>query len=935
MKTLLEALTKFAGEPEQKPGDQVKGTDKPKKGKDHPFKGKLVGCENTEPKSMLKELSNAIDKNSLEWELQEQYAQFQNMGKTPFSGAWKKAKKISTKNESKSPFGGDYDPVGEIDKIIGSTKKQHVTCSSCGGKFNAPRRPDGKLYGFSSCKEHKGMKDLDEGVEDDRLPVGVFDKTKYDHLFIRKATPKEQRMTSGGRQRVMQAIEQKPGYEVAYKPYGNDGKRENAGFYYFGKSPVQEEMDPDYPLDPKGYKERVEELEAEGMTTSDAQGVADHEFAQKGTEKFGIKDKRASRNGTRPARKKDDKVLEAEYVATINSQVNYEAVNEVVNFCLEEYFGGKAWFKGGSYAYLMDINKPNVMLGSDGGVVQIESFAQGIRDYADSYVAVDMFNIAKKYSWDEDFAKEFFRPYTGGPKRGITHQIDHELDNQGLLEGTDNVASIISSEISKLISDGHTEVSPDVIIAKISAATGAPFMLKDLVAANNASPALQHYIDSINPSKIKFSTDLLTVKNEDPMKEKEQAAAGVSKMASRAASRNRSLDENLVNEIEGTNDLDEVRWEKLRDAYKAIQNIDPESPTYQKLIAFLDQLSTEDLQSLVRANIRFISGLARNRVNRRTVKESSEFNEGVPSNGEHRIRSLRTFKRAVAHLGLTLQTEEGEFFAIGKDGTTVMGVFSPAVNAGWIYAPTTDSNAFKVVGESRGHRTLDRWFKDREIGKGPLASKEEMDAFRKKTAEKPDPQAEFDKMMGDPKTSAIFKRTKKAKVVDEAGANNPLQPVAQQAQPVAQQAQQIQKVAAATNTLKSATGSTAPATKIAQAINNATQGTAVNAQDMTALEPMMNVVGQVAQDPALANQFKTLANQAKASQLKAAKISEGGKSHTAKFDKELGACPRCGRTKHWYNGVPLKAFCWGTDESPHREWSKLVPAGLNPYLPKS
>jgi hypothetical protein len=64
-------------------------------------------------------------------------------------------------------------------------------------------------------------------------------------------------------------------------------------------------------------------------------------------------------------------------------------------------------------------------------------------------------------------------------------------------------------------------------------------MLKDLVAANNSSPELQHYIDSINPSKIKFSTDILTVKNQDPVKTKEKAEAGVANMASRAASRPR------------------------------------------------------------------------------------------------------------------------------------------------------------------------------------------------------------------------------------------------------------------------------------------------------------------------------------------------------------------------------------------------------------
>lgn len=33
-----------------------------------------------------------------------------------------------------------------------------------------------------------------------------------------------------------------------------------------------------YPADPRGYAERVRELEAEGLCTSDAQGAADVEF---------------------------------------------------------------------------------------------------------------------------------------------------------------------------------------------------------------------------------------------------------------------------------------------------------------------------------------------------------------------------------------------------------------------------------------------------------------------------------------------------------------------------------------------------------------------------------------------------------------------------------------------------------------------------------
>lgn len=45
MKRLLESMNKFAGEPEQKPGDQVRGTEKAKKSKDgkHPFLKRLVG----------------------------------------------------------------------------------------------------------------------------------------------------------------------------------------------------------------------------------------------------------------------------------------------------------------------------------------------------------------------------------------------------------------------------------------------------------------------------------------------------------------------------------------------------------------------------------------------------------------------------------------------------------------------------------------------------------------------------------------------------------------------------------------------------------------------------------------------------------------------------------------------------------------------------
>lgn len=44
MRKLLESINRFAGEPEQKSGDQVRGTDKPKKSdKKHAFGDRLVG----------------------------------------------------------------------------------------------------------------------------------------------------------------------------------------------------------------------------------------------------------------------------------------------------------------------------------------------------------------------------------------------------------------------------------------------------------------------------------------------------------------------------------------------------------------------------------------------------------------------------------------------------------------------------------------------------------------------------------------------------------------------------------------------------------------------------------------------------------------------------------------------------------------------------
>jgi hypothetical protein len=73
MRKLLESMTKFAGEPAQRPGDQVRGTERAvkKKSGQHPFQGRLVGEDN-----IFKELEKQLVEGDVERRLHEQFEQF-------------------------------------------------------------------------------------------------------------------------------------------------------------------------------------------------------------------------------------------------------------------------------------------------------------------------------------------------------------------------------------------------------------------------------------------------------------------------------------------------------------------------------------------------------------------------------------------------------------------------------------------------------------------------------------------------------------------------------------------------------------------------------------------------------------------------------------------------------------------------------------------
>lgn len=155
------------------------------------------------------------------------------------------------------------------------------------------------------------------------------------------------------------------------------------------------------------------------------------------------------------------------------------------------------------------------------------------------------------------------------------------------------------------------------------------------------------------------------------------------------------------------------------------------------------------------------------------------------------------------------------------------------------------------VKESRGHKIIARKLAD--IERKPSAPNADDDAARAEQAK-----ADYAKYVAkmkkkDPNFVPLYKMdenvpTAQTTMADKTGTNDPAQAA---------------KVAQATQALKSATGATAPTPNIAKALDAATQGKSVGATDMKAIEPMIDVLGAAAQDPKLANQFKTLAAQAK------------------------------------------------------------------------
>jgi len=49
------------------------------------------------------------------------------------------------------------------------------------------------------------------------------------------------------------------------------------------------------------------------------------------------------------------------------------------------------------------------------------------------------------------------------------------------------------------------------------------------------------------------------------------------------------------------------------------------------------------------------------------------------------------------------------------------------------------------------------------------------------------------------------------------------------------------------------------------------------------------------------------------------------KTTVERISEVVGNCPKCGKRITWFNDIPLRGFCWGTEENEHPEYSVVVP----------
>lgn len=116
MKKLLEKMDQFAGQAVgQKPGDQVRGTDKatPKKSGKHPFDGRLVGA--SESKNLLADLEKELVEGAVKRGLKEEFEAFKEQGVAEgFEPGHREIERWATKSEENQKIYNAYIKAGKM-----------------------------------------------------------------------------------------------------------------------------------------------------------------------------------------------------------------------------------------------------------------------------------------------------------------------------------------------------------------------------------------------------------------------------------------------------------------------------------------------------------------------------------------------------------------------------------------------------------------------------------------------------------------------------------------------------------------------------------------------------------------------------------------------------------------------------------------------------
>ena len=476
MRKLLEAVTKFAGEPEQKPGDQLKGTDSAPAGK------KLVGD------SIIKDLARGPTPKTKEEEIAEAYAKFleDNIGVEP-----------------KRPSRKGSRPARDMGKTGEPSKRYNKVSEGWGqgtDRVSLPDKPDTYFQGTGQLQK------------------------EYDALYA-------ELVPSQGKADTVEGEVLRAASKIVYRHHRNDGDEFNQASFdqlkpYIGHVTSYDDL---------AHKATMFAAAAEGEyhpnPNWDSLAVMEYGPPDDDDDYEDWEDE-------------DDEMSEGWGAETQARQQDQQMTATAK--VLQKYQDDPELSAVASYMFQNGWN-----------AAAIDETMQG----------------RGKYDIDWWKGKMAENP----PAKNHTQMmIDKYLtSNEGIvaegIESTDPVEGAVLAAVQELIQQGHTEVAPEVITNMVVAATSQPFLLKDLVDANKKSPAIQHYVDSINPTKVKFSSDILTVKNEDPAKDKKASQAGVSSMAARAANRNRLGEGRAANLVKQYQELSErIRSYKESRGHKAV-----------------------------------------------------------------------------------------------------------------------------------------------------------------------------------------------------------------------------------------------------------------------------------------------------------------------------------------------------------------------------